>query len=104
MVVCSGNMYNTDNVREQWGIRRGTLCTGEVQVRRRKMGGWDTQVMPGRNPLAEPQCSIGGEAELTLHCQAKLCGAHAGPWLSTHSQKVTHCCHHLDVCWSELMN
>lgn len=68
------------------------------------MGFWDTQFMPGRDSLAGPECSIGDEVELTLPSQAKLCEANAGSWLSTHSQKVTHCCHHLDVCWSELMN
>lgn len=75
MAFHSGKFGHVHNTSNARVLGGGTSCVqGEVQVGQRKMEGWDTKFMP------------------------------AGPWLSTHSQKVTHCCYHLDVCWPKLMN
>lgn len=60
------------------------------------MAGWDS--------CLEGDSLLKAEEEPVLQSQAKPCGAHPGPWLSTHRHRVTQRCHHLDVCWSELMD
>lgn len=58
--------------------------------------------MPGRDSLLNAELVL-RKRELTLHSQAQLCGAHPGPWFRTHSERVTQRCHHLDICWPELV-